>query len=101
MTHGRLDTNLGRDTRNDANELMPQSRSAMSTGIPSNADIVILSKTTSLDSGVSSGDQLESPEIRERNRASPPRRVPDSLPRHRRAELKNARLLPLGVTCGA
>src|SRR5262245_45138410 len=36
-------------------ELMPQSRSAMSRGVLSNADIVILSKTTSLGSGLSSG----------------------------------------------
>ena len=36
-------------------ELMPQSRSAMSRGVPSNADIVILSKTTSLGNGLSSG----------------------------------------------
>jgi hypothetical protein len=38
-----------------ANAIRPQSRNVMLSGVPSNADIVILSNTTSIGSGASSG----------------------------------------------
>jgi hypothetical protein len=38
------------------NALTPQSRNAMSSGVPSNADIVILSNTVSEGSGATSGE---------------------------------------------
>jgi hypothetical protein len=38
-----------------ANAVTPQSRSAMFSGVPSNADIVILSMTASLGRGAISG----------------------------------------------
>src|SRR5262245_5557895 len=66
-------------------EIMPQSRSAMLKGVPSKADIEILSKIASSALTPSSGAS---------SKPALPRRNPvNALPRHRLAQLKDAREL--------
>jgi hypothetical protein len=51
----RLNPDFSRHAGNRKNAVTPQPRSAMFSGVPSKADIVILSTIASLDSGAISG----------------------------------------------
>jgi hypothetical protein len=67
----------------------PQSRRVMSSGVPSNADIVILSNTASDERGVISGRSWNPGESR-RNQGRTSSTAGHSLPRHCHPELCHA-----------
>ncbi len=87
MTHRRLDsTSIATPTM--ANALSPQSRKTIASGLPSNADIVILSRIASLGRGETSGTSWNPGESRRNHGLTSG--SGDLLPGHRCSKLEDS-----------